>query len=302
MAGRSRIPLLVIGGGIGGLAAAIAASKAGQPVHVIEKAEAFAELGAGLQLGPNATRSVPPTISSTAGFYTVTKRQRAALLAASNSGEASRQLTRRRFVTKVVVGIASLPFMKGLSSSQVRGRLGYMKIVDNAAMFMAVEKGFFTAEGLELEPVPLAGDALMVQGITSGDLQIGWSNVISLSQAHVEGFDLKLVAGGATHVKGPNESHALIVKGREVNGPPPNLALVFQEFNKALFAWRSVLGNVPSGLEARGKLSRADKAKAEALIELVGLKGFENHYPWELSACSSVWQLRGHWPTNRKCC
>ena len=56
MAGRSRIPLLVIGGGIGGLAAAIAASKAGQPVHVIEKAEAFAELGAGLQLGPNATR------------------------------------------------------------------------------------------------------------------------------------------------------------------------------------------------------------------------------------------------------
>src|SRR5688572_2540392 len=56
MAGRYRIPLLVIGGGIGGLAAAIAASKAGQPVHVIEKAEAFAELGAGLQLGSNATR------------------------------------------------------------------------------------------------------------------------------------------------------------------------------------------------------------------------------------------------------
>jgi 2-polyprenyl-6-methoxyphenol hydroxylase-like FAD-dependent oxidoreductase len=56
MAGRSRIPLLVIGGGIGGLAAATAASKAGQPVHVIEKAEAFAELGAGLQLGPNTTR------------------------------------------------------------------------------------------------------------------------------------------------------------------------------------------------------------------------------------------------------
>jgi 2-polyprenyl-6-methoxyphenol hydroxylase-like FAD-dependent oxidoreductase len=56
MAGRGRIPLLVIGGGIGGLAAAIAASKAGQPVQVIEKAEAFAELGAGLQLGPNATR------------------------------------------------------------------------------------------------------------------------------------------------------------------------------------------------------------------------------------------------------
>jgi ABC-type nitrate/sulfonate/bicarbonate transport system substrate-binding protein len=121
------------------------------------------------------------------------------------------QLTRRSFVTKVVVGIASLPFMKGLSSAQVKGKLGYMKIVDTAAMFMAVEKGFFTAEGLDLEPVPMAGGALIVQGVTSGALQIGMSNVISLYQAHVEGFDLKLVAGAATHVKGPNEGHALIV-------------------------------------------------------------------------------------------
>jgi NitT/TauT family transport system substrate-binding protein len=121
------------------------------------------------------------------------------------------QLTRRTFVTKAVVGMASLPFMKGLSSAQVRGKLGYMKIVDTTAMFMAMEKGFFTAEGLELEPIPMAGGALIVQGVTSGALQIGMSNVISLYQAHVEGFDLKLVAGGATHVKGPNEDHVLIV-------------------------------------------------------------------------------------------
>lgn len=73
------------------------------------------------------------------------------------------------------------------------------------------------------------------------------------------------------------------VKGRQVDGPPPNLVLVFQEFNKSLFAWRSVLGNVLFGLEARGRQPRAEKAKAQALIELVGLNGFEHHYPWELS-------------------
>jgi NitT/TauT family transport system substrate-binding protein len=121
------------------------------------------------------------------------------------------ELTRRGFVTKVAVGIASLPFMKGLSSAQVRGKLGYMKIVDTAAMFMAVEKGFFTAEGLELEPVPMAGGALIVPGVMSGHLQIGYTNVISLYQAHVEGFDGKLVAGGATYVKGPKEVHAIQV-------------------------------------------------------------------------------------------
>ena len=52
----SKIPLLIVGGGIGGLAAALAASKAGYPAHVIEKAPEFTEIGAGLQLAPNATR------------------------------------------------------------------------------------------------------------------------------------------------------------------------------------------------------------------------------------------------------
>lgn len=48
--------LLVIGGGIGGLAAALAAARAGRSVRVLEKAPSFTELGAGIQLAPNATR------------------------------------------------------------------------------------------------------------------------------------------------------------------------------------------------------------------------------------------------------
>jgi len=75
----------------------------------------------------------------------------------------------------------------------------------------------------------------------------------------------------------------VIIHGKEVSGPPPNLVLVFQDFNKSLFAWRSVLGNVRFGLEARARRSRRGEDKARSLIDLVGLKGFENHYPWELS-------------------
>ncbi len=78
-------------------------------------------------------------------------------------------------------------------------------------------------------------------------------------------------------------SGRVLVNGRAVTGPPPNLVLVFQEYNKSLFAWRSVLGNVLFGLQARGKKSVESAAKAATLIELVGLKGFEQHYPWELS-------------------
>ncbi len=78
-------------------------------------------------------------------------------------------------------------------------------------------------------------------------------------------------------------SGRVVVNGKEVNGPPPNLVLLFQEYNKSLFAWRSVLGNVRFGLDARSDRSAAAESKARKLIELVGLKGFDSHYPWELS-------------------
>jgi NitT/TauT family transport system substrate-binding protein len=121
------------------------------------------------------------------------------------------RLLRRDFLTKVSVGIAGLTLLRDTSWAQTKAKLGYMKIVDNAAMFVAMDKGFFKTEGLQLETVPLAGGAPIINGVTSGDLQFGWSNVISLYQAHVEGFDFKLVAGGATNVKTKNESHAIQV-------------------------------------------------------------------------------------------
>jgi NitT/TauT family transport system ATP-binding protein len=73
------------------------------------------------------------------------------------------------------------------------------------------------------------------------------------------------------------------INGAAINGPPRNLVLVFQEYNKSLFAWRSVLGNVLFGLEARASVTGNARDQARRLIKLVGLEGFERHYPWELS-------------------
>jgi NitT/TauT family transport system ATP-binding protein len=58
--------------------------------------------------------------------------------------------------------------------------------------------------------------------------------------------------------------------------------MVFQQ--DSLFPWRTVLRNIAYGLELRGELSRAEiRKRAESLIELVGLSGFAEHYPHELS-------------------
>lgn len=81
----------------------------------------------------------------------------------------SMKISRRSFLAKATVGIAAFPIARTLAWAQSKGKVGYMNIVDNAAMFVAMEKGFFKAEGLELETVPMAGGAVIVQGVTSGD-------------------------------------------------------------------------------------------------------------------------------------
>jgi NitT/TauT family transport system ATP-binding protein len=70
-------------------------------------------------------------------------------------------------------------------------------------------------------------------------------------------------------------------RGRVFHGPCPHAAMVFQTF--ALYPWLTVLENVEIGLKAQGLPLRARREKAQRLIELVGLDGFEDAYPKELS-------------------
>ncbi|MGI4985133.1 MAG: ABC transporter ATP-binding protein [Janthinobacterium lividum] len=69
--------------------------------------------------------------------------------------------------------------------------------------------------------------------------------------------------------------------GKTLEGPAAGVAMVFQTF--ALFPWLTVLQNVEAGLEAQGVPARARRERALAAIDLIGLDGFENAYPRELS-------------------
>ena len=64
-------------------------------------------------------------------------------------------------------------------------------------------------------------------------------------------------------------------------GQPPSVAMVFQTF--ALFPWLTVLQNVELGLEAQRVPADERRTRALAAIDLIGLDGFENAYPKELS-------------------
>jgi NitT/TauT family transport system ATP-binding protein len=71
------------------------------------------------------------------------------------------------------------------------------------------------------------------------------------------------------------------VRGKPIVGPGPDRGPVFQEF--ALFPWKSVLGNVMYGPRQQGVKHAEAEAQSRRLIEMVGLKGFENFFPKELS-------------------
>jgi NitT/TauT family transport system ATP-binding protein len=70
--------------------------------------------------------------------------------------------------------------------------------------------------------------------------------------------------------------------GEPVSGVPRDLALVFQDYSRSLFPWRTVAGNVAYVLPR--DLSKADRsARVEESLDAVGLSGAGEKYPWQLS-------------------
>lgn len=79
----------------------------------------------------------------------------------------------------------------------------------------------------------------------------------------------------------PTQTGTITVDGKKVQGPGPDRGIVFQHF--ALFPWKTVLANVMYGLKRTGVPKAEQEPRAREFINLVGLAGFEDSYPSQLS-------------------
>lgn len=87
---------------------------------------------------------------------------------------------------------------------------------------------------------------------------------------------LRLSAG----LDSPTEGE-IFLDDKKINGPNKDCGFVFQEY--ALFPWRTVKGNIEFGPQVKGIPKEEYERLSKHYIDLMGLKGFENHYPHELS-------------------
>jgi NitT/TauT family transport system ATP-binding protein len=115
----------------------------------------------------------------------------------------------------------------------------------------------------------------------------------------LQGVDLKIYEGELVCLVGPSgcgkttllnavdglmpiAGGAILVDNRAIDGPGPDRAMVFQA--DSLFPWRTVVQNVMYGLQLQRKLPQHEiRERALRLVQLVGLAGFADHYPHELS-------------------
>jgi NitT/TauT family transport system ATP-binding protein len=79
----------------------------------------------------------------------------------------------------------------------------------------------------------------------------------------------------------PVEAGSILVEGKPVAAPGPDRGIVFQHF--ALFPWKTVKANVLYGLERMNLPREERESRAQSFIDLVGLTGFEDSYPSQLS-------------------
>lgn len=144
--------------------------------------------------------------------------------------------------------------------------------------------------------LPAQGPIVKVEGIAKSFPKKGAkSDAVKV----LENVNFELKPGSFTSIIGPSgcgkttllrivdgllkpDSGKVIFNGELVTSPPQKMGFVFQQFG--LLPWRSVLKNVEFGLELRGVEPVERNQVSQKYIDIVGLKGYENHYVHEISA------------------
>ena len=101
---------------------------------------------------------------------------------------------------KFLLGAAALLLAAALPAAQAQVtklRVSTIPIIDTAPLQAAIAKGFFAAEGLEVDTTPTQGGAVGLPALAAGQVQITFSNIISIALGVKQGLPFQIIAAGA---------------------------------------------------------------------------------------------------------
>jgi NitT/TauT family transport system ATP-binding protein len=76
----------------------------------------------------------------------------------------------------------------------------------------------------------------------------------------------------------------ILFNGAKVTGPAEGMIYVFQQYTKSIFPWRTVIQNIEFGLNSHKTLGKRERDElCRHYVKLVGLEGYENYFPYQLS-------------------
>lgn len=127
------------------------------------------------------------------------------------------KLSRRLFTHGAAASAIAAAYspLSGFAQAPMKVRASVVPIIDTAALHAAVQKGFFAAEGLEVDTTPISGGAAGLPALAAGQVQIAFSNIVSTVLGTSQGLGFKIIAPAATAPDAPPEGTAIVAaKGK----------------------------------------------------------------------------------------
>ncbi len=119
---------------------------------------------------------------------------------------------RRRTVATAMAATALGLAVPLVRAQTTRIRVSTIPIIDIAPLQVAIAKGYFAAEGIEVDTTPTQGGAAGIPALAAGQVQVVFSNVVSIIQAAKQGLGVQIIAPASTTGDAPPDQAALIAK------------------------------------------------------------------------------------------
>jgi NitT/TauT family transport system substrate-binding protein len=117
-----------------------------------------------------------------------------------------------RVLALLLIAVATVACGEDRDRGPTAVTVGVLPITAVAPVYVAIERGYFADEGLEVTPAVAQGGAALIPAVLGGDHQFAYTNNVSVLQAHARGLPLRIVTDGAQAATDQQDADAIVAR------------------------------------------------------------------------------------------